>query len=160
MDTDNNVFELIDSFAKELLALNGNKKIPTIWMIRLKGQLQETSPTKPGVKSDDEETREIVKQITIHGKEISAERTKHHSPAKVKNSIASELNVHRKKVDRVLAEDGRLDSLDPETRKLHIEGKARFIIANVLSDLDAEYRAEQAMLRKKSESSKKDNETK
>ena len=135
MDTDDNAFELIDSFAKELLALNGNKKIPTIWMIRLKGQLQKTSTTKPGVKRDDEETREIVKQITIHGKEISAERTKHHSPAKAKNRIASELNVSRKKIDRIIDEDRRLDSLAPETRKPHIEGKARAIIANVLSDL-------------------------
>jgi len=145
MDTDNNAFELIDSFAKELLALNGNKEIPVIWMTRLKGQLQKTLPTKPDVKRVYEEIREVVKQITLHSEEIGAKRTKHHSPSKVKNRITSELNVSRKKVDRIKGEHKRLDSFAPETRRLHIEGKARFIIANVLSELEAEYRAEQAM---------------
>lgn len=152
MDTDNNAFELIDSFAKELLALNGNKKIPTIWMTRLKGQLQKTLPTKPDVKRVYEEIREVVKQITLHSEEIRAKRTKHHSPTKAKNRITSKLNVSRKKVDRIKGEHKRLDSLAPETRKLHIEGKARFIIANVLSELDAEYRAEQAMQSRLSQS--------
>jgi len=145
MDTDNNAFELIDSFAKELLALNGNKKIPAIWITRLKGQLQKTLPTKPEVKRVYEEIREVVKQITLHSEEIGVKRTEHHSPTKVKNRITSELNVSRKKVDRIKGEHKPLDSLAPETRKLHIEGKARFIIANVLSELEAEYRAEQAV---------------
>ena len=152
MDTDNNVFELIDSFAKELLALNGNKKIPAIWMTRLKGQLQKTLPTKPDMKRVYEEIREVVKQITLRSEEIRAKRTKHHSPTKAKNRITSELNVSRKKVDRIKGEHKPLDSLPPETRKLHIEGKARFIIANVLSELEAEYRAEQAMQRRLSRS--------
>ncbi len=144
MDTDNNALELIDSFAKELLALNGNKKIPAIWEARLKGQLQKTLPTKPEVKRVYEEIREVVKQITLHSEEIGAKRTKHHSPTKVKNRITSELNVSQKKVDRIKGEHKPLDSLAPETRKLHIEGKARFAIANVLSELEAEYRTEQS----------------
>ena len=152
MDTDNNAFELIDSFAKKLLALNGNKRIPTIWMTRLKGQLQKTLPTKPDVNRVYEEIREVVKQFTLHSEEIRAKRTKHHSPTKAKNRIASELNVSRKKVDRLIGEHKRLDSLAPETRKLQIEGKARFIIANVLSELEAEYRVEQAMQRRLSRS--------
>ncbi len=73
MDTDNNAFELIDSFAKELLALSGNKKIPEIWMTRLKGQLQKTLPTKPYVKRVYEEIREVVKRVTLHSEEISSE---------------------------------------------------------------------------------------
>jgi len=145
MDTDNNAFELIDSFAKELLALNGNKKIPAIWMIRLKGQLQKILPTKPDVNRFYEGITEIVKQITLHNEESRAKRTKHHSPAKAKNRIASELNVSRKKVDRIIVEQKWLDSLAPETRKLHFERKARLVIANIPTKLDAEpYRASRA----------------
>ena len=142
MDTDNNAFELIDSFAKELLALNGNKKIPTIWMTRLKGQLQKTLPTKPDVKRVYEKIREIVKQITLHSEEIGAKRTKHHSPTEVKNRIASELNVSRKKVDRIIVEQKWLDSLAPETRKLHFERKVCLVIAKYLNteeELDKEF---------------------
>ena len=138
MDTDNNAFELIDSFVKELLALNGNKKIPAIWMSRLKGQLQKTLPTKPDVKRVYEEIREVVKQITLHSEEIGAKRTKHHSPTKVKNRITSELNVSRKNVDRIIVEQKWLDSLAPETRKLHFERKACLVIANIPTKLDAE----------------------
>ncbi len=152
MDTDNNAFELIDSFAKELLALNGNKKIPAIWMTRLKGQLQKTLPTKPDVKRVYEEIREVVKQVTLHSEEIRAKRTKHHPPSEAKNRTASELNVSQKQVDQIKGEHKQPDSLAPETRKLQIEGKAHFIIANVLSELDAEYRAEQAMQRRLSRS--------
>ena len=139
MDTDNNVFELIDSFAKELLALNGNKKIPAIWMTRLKGQLQKTLPTKPDVKRVYEEIREVVKQVTLHSEEIRAKRTKHHPPSKAKNRTASELNVSQKKVDRIIGEQKWLDSLVPETRKLHSERKALLVIANnIPTKLDAE----------------------
>jgi len=138
MDTGNNAFELIDSFAKELLALNGNKEIPAIWMTRLKGQLQKILPTKPDVNRVYEEIREIVKQITLHNEESRAKRTKHHSPAKAKNRIASELNVSRKKVDRIIVEQKWLDSLTPEIRKLHFERKARLVIANIPTKLDAE----------------------
>jgi hypothetical protein len=138
MDTDNNVFELIDSFAKELLALNGNKKIPAIWMTRLKGQLQKTLPTKPDVKRVYEEIREVVKQVTLHSEEIRAKRTKHHPPSKAKNRTASELNVSQKKVDRIIGEQKWLDSLAPETRKLHSERKALLVIANIPTKLDAE----------------------
>jgi len=141
MDTDN-AFILIDSFAKKLLTLNGNKKIPTTWMTRLKGKLQETSPTKPGVKRNDEETIEIVKKLILHNKQIRIERTKHYSPANIKNSIANELNVSRKKVDRMIIEHEGLDSLAPETRKLHIEAMADIIRDTVQSELDAEYRDE------------------
>jgi hypothetical protein len=137
MDTDNNVFELIDSFAKELLALNGNKKIPAIWMTRLKGQLQKTLPTKPDVKRVYEEIREVVKQVTLHSEEIVAKRTKHHPPSKAKNRTASELNVSQKKVDRIIDEQKWLDSLAPETRKLHSERKALLVIANIPTKLDA-----------------------
>ena len=147
MDTDNNAFELIDSFAKELLALNGNKKIPAIWMTRLIGQLQKTLPTKPDVNRVYEEIREVVKQITLHSEEIRAKRTKHHfkrtkhhSPTKAKHRNASEQNVSRKKVDRLIGEHKRPDFLTPETRKLQIESKAQFIIANVLSELEAKYK--------------------
>ncbi len=118
MDTDNNVFELIDSFAKELLALNGNKKIPAIWMTRLKGQLQKTLPTKPDVKRVYEEIREVVKQVTLHSEEIRAKRTKHHPPSKAKNRTASELNVSQKKVDQIIGEQKWLDSLAPEIREV------------------------------------------
>ena len=118
MDTDNNAFELIDSFAKELLALNGNKKIPAIWMTRLKGQLQKTLPTKPDMKRVYEEIREVVKQVTLHSEEIRAKRTKHHPPSKAKNRTASELNVSRQKVDRLIAEQKWLDSLAPEIREV------------------------------------------
>ena len=134
----NNAFELIDSFAKELLALNGNKKIPAIWITRLTGQLQKTLPTKPDMKRVYEEIREVVKQVTLHSEEIRAKRTKHHPPSKAKNRTASELNVNQKKVDRIIGEHKRLDSLDPKTRKLHSERKALLVIANIPTKLDAE----------------------
>ncbi len=114
----NNAFELIDSFAKELLALNGNKKIPAIWMTRLKGQLQKTLPTKPDMKRVYEEIREVVKQVTLHSEEIVAKRTKHHPLSEAKNRTASELNVSQKKVDRIIDEQKWLDSPAPETREV------------------------------------------
>lgn len=132
---DTKAFQLIDDFAKSLLALNNGKKIPTSWTNRLKGQLQKTSPNRPGVKPDYEEIRATVKRLTLNDKEITLERTKQHSPATAKNRIAKELTINRKKLDRIeIDRQAQLDSLDPETRKAHIDGMSDAIILEVLND--------------------------
>lgn len=162
MEDDKKAFHLIDEFAANLLKLNSGKKIPTVWLNRLKGQLNKTTLSKAGRKRNNEETSEIVKRLTQHGAEVRAERTKQQSPAEIKNRIARELKVSRKKVDRIeinrpeyVSELARLDSLDPETRQAYLEGMSGAIATEVQAEEDAEYRAEQDQLRRKRTASKK-----
>lgn len=159
IDINKKAFALIDTFAKALLELNGGKKIPSTWAIRLETGLQRTSKTNPGVKRDPEETRAIVKRLTLNRKSIEAPRTKHHSPAEAKNRIATELSISRKKVDRTKTENESLESLALEIRKPHIDGMGDAIMENILSGLDTEDREEQALLLRKRKYSKRNDET-
>ena len=134
-ENDTKAFQLIDDFAKSLLTLNNGKKIPTLWTNRLKGQLQKTSPNKPGVKPDLKKKREAVKLLTLNDKKITSEHTKQHSPATEKNRIAKELNISRKKLDRIeIDRQANFDSLDPETRKAHIDGRSDAIWHEIQND--------------------------
>lgn len=138
---DTQASQLIDDFAKKLLALNNGKKIPTSWTKRLKEELKKTSPNKTGVKPDYKKIREAVKLLTLNDEAITSERTKQHSPATVKNRIANEVGITRKTLDRIEVDRiskneqcARLDSLDPETRKAHIEGMSDAMIHDLLND--------------------------
>lgn len=79
--------ELIDKFAKDLLALNGGKTIPAQWKNYL---LKAIKPErqKPGPRVDYEQVVEIVKRLTLDGGKIRQQRTKSYNPATAKAKIA------------------------------------------------------------------------
>lgn len=102
-----------------------------------KGKLQKTTPNKPGVPFNYDETRKISEQLILHDKGISAERTKHHSPAKIKNKIANELRLHRKKIDRTKTDLDNIETLmseNVEKSKAIFDGMSDAIIPDILKD--------------------------
>ena len=95
-----NAEELIDNFARDLLALNDGKAISR----QLKNHLLKAikpSPAKRGVKLSYGRVAEIAKQLTLSREEIDRLRTKHHNPASYKDEIASAAGVSRKTVERI-----------------------------------------------------------
>jgi len=125
---------LIDTFAEQLLALSGGRKIPLRWKNSLIKAIQPL-PGKPGRKIDYEKNSEIVKYIILDLDNINAERTKNHNPTEYKDKIAKKFGISRKKVDRIRVAITKTLSgqgfLDPEMREANMDGICRAISADL-----------------------------
>lgn len=125
---------MINTFAEQLLSLNGGKEIPLTWKNYLVKAIRPL-PGKPGRKIDYKKVTKMVKRIAFDLNNINAKRTKNHNPAEFKKRIAKEFGVSQKTVDRIKVAITKIfmdqGIHDAEMRKASIEGIAEFISNNL-----------------------------
>lgn len=136
--------KLIKAFAKQLLALNDGRKIPTAWAISLKKTLTPKSG-KTGRKHVKAE--EVVKAVMLAGDTVKQPRTKHHNPAEHKDRIAKKSGTSRRTVERRMNDITRCftgdDTLPQETRDIVLTGSSDALAEVIRTEMDQEEKARQ-----------------
>jgi hypothetical protein len=97
---DEEAFRLIDEFSKQLKKISGKDPIPRRWRNRLAKTLMPKQAGR-GVKRDPKRTAQIIDLLVENEKALSKERTKHNSPAAIKERIAQKVGISAKTVERV-----------------------------------------------------------
>lgn len=146
----NKAKSLTETFAAQLLLLNGGKAIPRTWKNHLLKSLKP-QPGNGGRPRDYANLEKIVEALALTEGKASMPRTKHHNPGTIKNAIAKKVGVSRKTVDRVAAEMpfDKIAEMPADKRRAYIEGMAGAIHVQLKADDAAEAEAtKQANLRR------------
>lgn len=145
-DKDKEAQEIIDTCAKQLFALTGDKPIPSHWKIKAKKALNR-KPGKVGRKLDRDKGEKIVAAI-IRDREKTQNARKYTKNQESEESMAKEIaretgsnsktvKQYLKKTRKLLFSASPADE-DQEVREIIMAGAGKAVFDEVMEDLSKE----------------------